>query len=77
MRKTLIAASLAALVLTACGQEEPPTAVQPGVAATQGAQTPPGAAGEAAGNKAPANVTDDVPTQQQLAPNGGKSGGAD
>lgn len=77
MRKTLIAASLAALALTACGQEEPPTAVQPGAAATEGAQTPPGTASEAAGNKARENVTDEVPTQKQLAPNGGKSGSVD
>ena len=77
MRKTLIAAVLAALALTACGQEEPPTATQPGTAATEGAQTPPGAADETTGNKARENVTDDVPTQKQLAPNGNKSGGID
>ncbi|HLU77689.1 MAG TPA: hypothetical protein VKZ48_07295 [Burkholderiales bacterium] len=58
-----IAAALFALALAGCGQEEAPA--DPG---GRGTMTPPGAAGDAAGNQAPANVTDDVPTQQQLDP---------
>lgn len=58
-----IAAALLALALAGCGQEEAPADV-----GGQGATTPPGAASEAAGNQAPANVTDSVPTQQQLDP---------
>lgn len=71
MWKTLIAAALAVLALTACDQQEPAAVTQPGAPATEGAaQTPPGAASEEAGNKAPENVTDEVPTQKQLAPTG-------
>jgi len=71
MRKTLIAAALAVVALAACEQQEPTAVTQPSVPASEGAaETPPGAASEAAGNKAPENVTDEVPTQKQLAPAG-------
>lgn len=72
MKRTSIAVvALAVLALTACGQEEAPTAVQPGTdmgAAEGTAQTAPGAAADTSGNKAPENVTDQVPTQGQLDP---------
>ena len=70
MNRSFVAAVLTALALTACGKSEAPTAPTPAPAtgSDAGAQTPPGAATEPAGNKASENATDAVPTQGQLNP---------
>nr|PZN05989.1 MAG: hypothetical protein DIU74_01250 [Pseudomonadota bacterium] len=59
---------LLSLGLTSCGQEEAaPPQPETRIGSTP-QQTPPGAAGDSAGNKAQSNIRDEVPTQQQLDP---------